>query len=119
MWPQRPGCIGGHNWTAYGPGRQFGYSGLGTAMHARERAMPMRYNASRMHSVKYTPLYAAGLQAYFTGLHLTGLYLTGLHFTGLHLTGLHLTGMHVTGRHLSQARTRIVSPADKPSNCVP
>jgi len=25
----------------------------------------------------------------------------------------------LTGMHLSQARTRIVSPADKPSNCVP
>jgi hypothetical protein len=90
----------------------------------------------------FTGLHLTGLHLtglHFTGLHLTGLHLTRLHFTGLHLTGLHLTRLHftglyltrlyltrlhftglrLTGMHLSQARTRIVSPADKPSNCVP
>jgi len=38
--------------------------------------------------------------------------LTGSHLIGLHVTGLYRTGVHLTGIHLSQARTRIVSPAD-------
>ena len=46
------GCIGGHNWTAYRPGTQFGYGKLSLKMHAcvmraRERATPMRYRYLR------------------------------------------------------------------------
>src|ERR1700733_9800938 len=50
-------CIRGHNWTVYRPGTQFGYGGLGTAMHAHERATPMRYTHLRCTSCEiYAPI---------------------------------------------------------------
>jgi hypothetical protein len=59
---------------------------------------------------------------YLISLCLTGLHVTGLHFTGLQVTGLYGIGTHLLQAsmiHFSQARTRIVSPADKPSTCAP
>jgi hypothetical protein len=75
------------------------------------------------------------------GVHLTGIHLTGIHLTGIHLTGgacyrrtshrayisyrqpilagMYLTGVHLRGRCYLSRPTRIVSPADKLSNCVP
>src|SRR5271163_5028709 len=62
----------------------------------------------------------------FAGMHLTGLHLTGLHLTGLlashrlasyRLASCRRASQRHTGMHLSQARTRIASSADKPSNC--
>jgi hypothetical protein len=134
----QPGCIRGHNWTAYRPGTQFGYSGLGTAMHACERATPMTNTHLRctscetrpykMHACeKCMPIYMPARDACLSSRHtsLRHKSLPGIHLTSVILIGM-VCGRHASHRHtslagiyFSQARTRIVSPADKPSNCVP
>jgi hypothetical protein len=86
------------------------------------------------------------MNMYFTGVHLMGVYLMGVHLIGVYLMACtswactsqaciswrtyhtSLTGMHLSQARISQAcfrgrpylsrHARIVSPADKPSNCL-
>jgi hypothetical protein len=56
------------------------------------------------------------------GMYLTGVYLMACisYISSRHasLTGAYLTGMHLRGRQYLSRHARIVSPADKPSNCL-